>query len=159
MRDFVAHVEAIRIETLDEKTKWEVWIGQEQLNEGSKGRMNVKQGRKNNKWGEVDWSSNPSEVQTALRGVMALRRREQARRTSRDSTPTEHPVKHCPTPLTSLKTFTNTPVGPAHRWNTPPNALLPSALLLPLFFCSSPFHETQKRRTTINKSGEFAAEC
>lgn len=35
MRDFVEHVEAIRIETLDEKTKWEVQTGQEQLNERS----------------------------------------------------------------------------------------------------------------------------
>lgn len=141
MMDFVEHVEAIRIETLDEKTKWEVWLGQEQLNEG---RMNVKQGRKNNKWGEVDWSSNPSEVQTALRGVMALRRRDQARRTSRDSTPTEHPVKHCPTPLTSLKTFTNTPVGPAHRWNTPPALCFPPPCYCHSFFAHLPFMRRRK---------------
>lgn len=41
-----------------------------------------KQRRKPNKWGEVDWRSNPSDAQTALKGAMALRRRDQARRTS-----------------------------------------------------------------------------
>lgn len=71
--------------------------------------------RKPNKWGQTDWRSNPSEVQTALRGVMALRRRDRARQTSRDSTPTEHQVSqtllHLSSSLTSLKTFTNSPLG------------------------------------------------
>lgn len=45
-------------------------------------KMKDRQRRNPNKWGEEDLRSNPSEVQTALRGAMALRRRDQARRTS-----------------------------------------------------------------------------
>ena len=55
---------------------------QDQQNDARKGRMRDRQRRKPNKWGEVDWRSNPSEVQTAPRGAMALRRRDRARRTS-----------------------------------------------------------------------------
>lgn len=44
--------------------------------------MKDRQRRNPNKWGEEDLRSNPSEVQTALRGAMALRRRDQARQTS-----------------------------------------------------------------------------
>lgn len=92
-------------------------------NQAKRGRVKDGRGQKINKWGEVDWRSNPCEVQTAPRGAMALRRRDQARRTSQDSVPTEHlacqALPHLSSSLTGLKTFTNTPPGPAQGYNTP----------------------------------------
>lgn len=52
-------------------------MGQDKHYEAKK--MKDRQRRNPNKRGEEDFRSNPCEVQTALRGAMALRRREQAR--------------------------------------------------------------------------------
>lgn len=137
-----------------------VWKGQEQQNEAERGRVKDRRGQKLNEWGEVDWRSNSSEVQTAPRGAMVLRRRDQARRTSQDSIPTEHlacqALLHHSSSLTSLKTCTNTPPGPAEGYNTP---LSSPPLSIFAVFCPSLFHERQKRQSAINKSGERAMEC
>lgn len=87
----------VKVSRKKESNKCGVCTGQRQHYEAKK--MKDRQRRNPNKQGgEEDWRSNPSEVQTALRRAMALRRRDQARRTSSGRTGAGiQPSKRCPT--------------------------------------------------------------